>query len=139
VLNVNISTIVCGTACCILDMVPFSFDDDLAPVFINPPGPITYACFDEVPPIPILDYIDNCIPAGMVAGTQVAAYTNCAGGTITRTWTKTDLCANVATHVQVITISPIPVALINNPPPNVTLPCASIPPARRSASINIYK
>ncbi|MBK8625963.1 MAG: hypothetical protein IPN86_10495 [Saprospiraceae bacterium] len=61
-------------------------------------------------------------------GEQVDAYTNCDGGTITRTWTVTDLCGNSDTKTQVITLLPIPPALFT-PFDDVTVACNMIPPA----------
>lgn len=122
----NISSLVCTTDCCQLEMVPFSFQDSQAPVFVNPPPNITYACFDLLPPIEPLSYTDNCIPSGSVNGVQAGSFTNCNGGTITRTWTVTDICANTATHTQTITISPIPVATLTVPP-DQTVPCNLTP------------
>ncbi len=126
VLGANISSVMCGDDCCVLDMVPFSFEDDEPPVFTNPPANANYSCFGEIPPLMNLVYTDNCIPDGTVMGTEVVNYTDCAGGTLIRTWTVTDDCDNTATHVQTITLSPIPPAVLNGPA-SMNITCEQIP------------
>ena len=100
----------CNNNCCDLDEAPFSFADTDPPVIVDPPADITVACFDDIPDMPDLSYTDNCIDDGTVEGEQVDDYTNCDGGTVTRTWTVTDLCGNESSHQQIITIEAIPEA-----------------------------
>ncbi|MBK8346079.1 MAG: hypothetical protein IPL08_00030 [Saprospiraceae bacterium] len=117
----------CNTDCCTGYGTIF-FCRHTTTVFVNPPPNISYTCFEEIPAIQNLSYTDNCDAPGSVAGTQTSSYTNCNGGTLTRTWTKTDLCGNPASYTQTITILPIPPATISGPP-NITINCVDIPSA----------
>jgi hypothetical protein len=122
----NVSTLTCATDCCILDEYTFSFTDNIPPVFENPPGDLTLACYDLLTPIQPLGFTDNCDSPGNVNGTQTGSFTNCLGGVLTRTWTKTDTCGNTATHVQTITINSIPIATIQAPD-DITVSCINTP------------
>ena len=124
----NMNTINCSSDCCVSDVEFFSFQDLVAPVFTNPPANANYTCFGEIPLMMNLAYTDNCMPDGTVMGTEVGNYTNCAGGSLTRTWTITDICGNTKTHVQTITLLPIPPAVINGPA-SMNITCEQIPAA----------
>ncbi|MBK9257768.1 MAG: gliding motility-associated C-terminal domain-containing protein [Saprospiraceae bacterium] len=127
----NISSVACSTPsnCCATTTLSLNFQDNQAPVFTNAPPNATYNCYLNVPVMADLAWTDNCVPPGTVMGTEVNNITdNCIGGTITRTWTVTDGCGNAATHVQTITVQPIPVAQFDGPA-SATIPCSQIPPA----------
>jgi hypothetical protein len=126
VVGQNISSIIsgCDLSCCEIASVPFSFSDNVPPLFINPPPNIIVDCIDNVPPMSALNYLDNCLALGSQNGIESGNYGNC-GGSIFRTWTVTDLCNNTATYVQTITIQePMPAAFIN-PPVDITVSCPS--------------
>ncbi len=57
----------------------------------------------------------TCLISGSIAPTQSSSYTSCAGGSITLTYTGTDVCGNALNAQHVITVTP-PAA------PVVTLP-----------------
>lgn len=114
--------------CCELEPVTIEFIDTVSPVITGRPPDATYSCFIDIPPMPELSYTDNCLPAGMVMGVQDGEFTNCEGGTITRTWTVTDLCGNTDEEVQTIILSPVPEALFT-PFQDVTVSCDMFPPA----------
>ncbi len=123
--NINSIITACNATCCELASAPFSFTDNVAPVFSASPPDLTFSCIDDVPPMPTLSYTDNCISPGTITGVQVNNYTNC-GGSITRTWTITDQCNNTATEVQTITLTPVPPATFT-PFPDVTVTCDNFP------------
>jgi len=116
------------STCCELVSAPFSFSDTAPPVLAAAPPNITVSCFLDIPTMPMLSYTDNCIPSGSVDGVQDDNYTECDGGTITRTWTVTDICDNSAERIQTITLLPVPVATFT-PFADVTVSCNNFPPA----------
>ncbi|MBK8701336.1 MAG: hypothetical protein IPN29_18040 [Saprospiraceae bacterium] len=100
--------------------------------FVNPPADVTVTC-DLVPASAPVLAIKNNGPAGcnidqMVTPVQSGNGTIC-GGTITYTWTFTDVCNRTTTHTQTITIIPMPPAQFVNPPANITVSCDMIPAA----------
>lgn len=98
--------------------------------FTNPPGNITITCADIPTTHPNLDYTNGLSGACLIAGTTTPVVTGSAdlcGGTITRTWSFTDVCGRQTQHVQTITVTPVPVAAFVNPPASITVDCANIP------------
>ncbi len=112
----------CGTPITYVQNITLIDTED--PVFTDPPGPITFTCISEVPDAPNLVWTDNCDGTGDVPAGEVDATDACLGGTITRNWIYTDDCGNPVTHMQVITIDPIPdVVWTSMLPPDVTITC----------------
>jgi hypothetical protein len=98
--------------------------------FINPPADITVTC-DAIPSsTPDLAYTNNtsgaCEIAGMVSATVSGMGDEC-GGDIINMWEFTDQCGRTITHVQTISITPIPEAAFLNLPPDQTVACNAIP------------
>jgi gliding motility-associated-like protein len=89
--------------------------DLIAPVFAAAPTAVTVACSADVPAMTNLAYTDNCDPAGSVAGTDGALVGGACGGTITRTWSFTDLCGNTSTTTQIITVDDNTLPTASNP------------------------
>jgi len=77
--------------------------DNTPPVFTNPPADISVDCIAQVPVMGPLDYTDDCSPGGTIVGVETGPSGNPL--TITREWTVTDDCGNVATETQIITIT----------------------------------
>jgi gliding motility-associated-like protein len=75
-----------------------------------------------------LTWTDNCDGTGNVTGTDAPLNGTTCGGTITRTWTYTDLCGNVATATQIITIDDN-IAPTGTAPANIVVYCPSDVPA----------
>jgi len=117
----------CSSSCCELLEEEFSFEDDEAPTFLNPPDDEMYECINLVPDMEDLEFEDNCLANGFVEGEEDGAQDVCDGGTITRTWTVEDSCGNIAEHIQTITVDPLVEADWVDPPANETVDCNTIP------------
>ncbi|MFZ1705285.1 MAG: hypothetical protein WAT79_13135, partial [Saprospiraceae bacterium] len=121
------SNVNCTVSCCDIASAPFSFAEEGSINFIDAPPDISVDCIDDAPPLMPLDWTSICSGNGSSPGTQTqGSYTPCAGGTITRTWIATDGCGVEHSHVQQITIDPIPVAQYDNPPADLTIPCSAL-------------
>lgn len=74
---------------------------------------------------------DNCDPAPVVGYSDSAAAGSCPQElVITRTWTATDACSNVASLDQIITVDDSTAPQFSTTPPNVTIECkTSLDPA----------
>ncbi len=116
----------CNSCFCDIDMGVLTFEDTEIPVFDEPPGDMTFVCFDELPPMEALNYGDNCMDPGTVDGVEEGSHTICDGGSYTRTWTIVDSCGNVAEHVQNITIEIVPPAIFLDIPDDENLSCADL-------------
>jgi gliding motility-associated-like protein len=81
-----------------------TIDDNVAPALAAPPANVTVECETAVPAMVNVNWTDNCDGAGSIAGVDGPLVGGNCGGTITRTWTYTDVCGNVATVNQTITI-----------------------------------
>ncbi len=127
VIGNNINDIDCDEECCDIECETVSFEDDEVPEFPNAPGNLTLTCADLIPAMEDQEWTDNCDGSGMVPGTETGSATLCDGGTLTRTWEYTDVCDNVGTHVQTITVEPTPPPAFDNPPGDETLDCDNIP------------
>ena len=100
------------------------------PVFVDPPGDITYDCIDEVTAAVDLIWNSNCGGTGSTIAVEMDNTDACLGGTIIRTWNYTDPCDQSANHVQTITINPVPQVLwISVLPPSIDVICGeALPP-----------
>ncbi len=113
----------CTAECCYLDEVDITFEDTEDPEFPNPPADETIDCAEDIIEDEEVTWTDNCAGTGTVIPVVVENYTNCDGGTVTRTWTFTDSCANNVEHIQTITIDPIALPEFISPPADSTIDC----------------
>jgi gliding motility-associated-like protein len=111
-----------------------TINDTQVPVFVAPPASVSVQCATDVPAMTTLSWTDNCTGAGSVAGTDGALVGGTCGGTITRTWTYTDLCGNNATVTQIITVQDTQVPVLETPPAAVSVQCATDVPAMTTLS-----
>jgi gliding motility-associated-like protein len=92
--------------------------DTQAPVMDPPPAAATVECVGDIPPPAMLGYTDNCDAPGSVMSTDGPLVGGGCGGTVTRTWTATDICGNVSVAAtQTFTV-------MDNTPPTAGTPTA---------------
>jgi gliding motility-associated-like protein len=99
------------------------------PILAAAPANVTVECVGDVPAMTNLTWTDNCDGTGSVAGTDGALVGGSCGGTITRTWTYTDVCGNIGTVSQTITINDNTAPTASNPTTITLDPTQSIPAA----------
>lgn len=103
--------------------------DTEAPVLIGLEADSTISCA-AIPGAPTIQAQDNCDPSPFVAMNETFTAGNCIGeGTLTRVWTATDACGNMASATQVLLIRDTEAPLFNNPPADLTVSCQNIPGA----------
>ncbi|MBK7426628.1 MAG: hypothetical protein IPI60_06185 [Saprospiraceae bacterium] len=95
--------------------------------FINAPADIILNCLEAVSfSVPDLSYSNgengSCDISGFIPGILSGTFDEC-GGTQTITWTFTDPCGRVISHVQNVSIEPTSAASFVNPPADITLTC----------------
>ena len=113
----------CVANCCYTDDVDITFEDDVDPVFTVEPPDETIDCAEDIIDDEELTWTDNCAGTGTVIPTVVENYTNCDGGTVIRTWTFTDSCANNVEYIQTITIDTIAISVFISPPADSIIDC----------------
>jgi len=117
-------TVTCSTTVTVLTPVQATF--------ATAPGNVTVAC-GAIPPLVSLAYTNGtatggCGINGSVMPVRSGSYTVC-GGTLTDTWTFTDLCNRTITASRTITVNPAAAATFSNTPGNITLAaCATALP-----------
>jgi hypothetical protein len=104
--------------------------DTTAPVFVSVPADMTVEC-DNVPAFEEASATDNCSDVTITYSetsepAEIMMEMPC-GEIITRTWTATDECGNVATATQVVTIVDTTAPELVGVPANVTVECDEIP------------
>ncbi|WP_298346066.1 gliding motility-associated C-terminal domain-containing protein, partial [uncultured Algibacter sp.] len=106
-------------------------DDTTAPV-LTLPANVTAQCSDDLSTTAfgVATAIDNCDSNPVIAFTDVITNGSCSGDfTITRTWTATDACGNVASGNQIISTqdTTTPEFDQTNLPGDIVVECNSIP------------
>ena len=96
-------------------------EDITAPTFAGLPGASAVECIGDVPAMIDLTWNDNCDGTGVVTGSDASNGNTCPE-TITRTWTYTDACGNIATVSQIITVDDTIDPTATDPSPQVGLP-----------------
>ena len=100
-----------------------SVGDNESPVFANVPKDVTLTCADPLPSNQPTA-TDKCDPIVQVVQTEVKIDGNCPSAyVLTRTWTATDDCGNVATVKQTISVGDNEGPVFANIPADVTLAC----------------
>ncbi|MFV5690374.1 beta strand repeat-containing protein, partial [Flavobacterium sp. ZT3R25] len=94
------------------------------------PGNITVAC-GSVPAASTITFSNGLNGGCLISGTSnlstFSATPNACGGTVTETWTATDICGRTVTAVsRTITVSPAALPTMTAPG-NITVACGSIP------------
>jgi len=105
--------------------------DNIKPVFTSVPGNVTLNCTQAIPPVGTATASDAC--GGNVTVTYLGAWNmnaSCPGNyQIMRQWKATDVCGNVTTAAQIISIEDKTAPTFTNFPNNVTIQCSQAPPA----------
>lgn len=103
------------------------------PIFSNVPANVTVQCHQVPPPAQNVTAAPTCCgnPNVTITYNEVKKLGNICGDdyTLTRTWTATDACGNVATATQVVKVIDTVPPVFVNPPGEVTVECSSIPSA----------
>src|SRR5690606_28315516 len=97
--------------------------DNVAPVFGQLPAPSTVAC-PAVPEFAEPTVSDNCGGTVNLTSSDSTTPGVCEGTyTVTRTWTATDACGNIATAQQSITVTDTTAPVITAQATNLTVEC----------------
>jgi hypothetical protein len=79
--------------------------DNTPPTILGVPAD---TCATSLPPVPLVKAVDDCSNVGLSVGMSQTGPIICDGGTYyIRTWTATDLCGNVSTVSQQISIGDV--------------------------------
>jgi gliding motility-associated-like protein len=106
----------------------FTIVDSQAPVFTYVPADVTVNC-NTIPEVGTPVATDACSTSVTINYLgEVRTDGNCTDTyTLTRTWTATDDCGNVATATQVINVQDITAPEFTYVPANVTVECDAVP------------
>ncbi|MFV8328494.1 gliding motility-associated C-terminal domain-containing protein, partial [Flavobacterium sp. ZS1P14] len=119
------ATDVCGNTASKSQVI--TVQDKTAPVLSLAPADITVEC-SAVPATATLTATDNCDADPKVTFKEVKTEGNCASNyKLTRTWTATDVCGNIASKSQVITVQDKTAPVIAALPSASTISCPAIP------------
>ncbi|MFN3753887.1 hypothetical protein, partial [Flavobacterium sp.] len=97
--------------------------DVTAPVIAELPAASTISC-PAVPEFAQATATDECGSAFELTFADVTTNTNCAGSySVTRTWTATDACGNIATASQTINVQDVTAPVINTQASDIVVEC----------------
>lgn len=134
----DISTYDCVDNCCDLEMETISFEDNMAPFWVDiPPHPnfpspgvnVMFFCVEEIPLALDAEYGDNCIANGFVEADDTDFTDPCLGGTYHRRWEVGDSCfmpIGIASE-YIITVEPTAEADYIDPPTDYMTTCDNVP------------
>ena len=91
-----------------------------------------------IPAAPTLTATTTCVTGGAtVAFAQNRTDGPCTHAySLRRVWTATDACGNLASHVQVVTVTDSQAPIIAGVPANVTVPATAVPPAPTASAVD---
>lgn len=115
----------CGNASAFIQNIYVT--DSTAPVLMNVPSNATITCGSEIPAATLLA-TDNCTPVLSVEMTESITWEGCTQ-TISRIFSTYDLCGNVATATQVITVTDDEAPVLSGMPEDIEVSCGDIPAA----------
>lgn len=96
----------CLMGCCDIVVLEISFDNEVPPVFIDPPEDLTLDDVELMTDLSTLGWTDICGGSGMIMGVETGSSDLCEGGMFTRIWMVMDGCGNLSSHEQTIVILP---------------------------------
>ena len=114
-----------------------TLEDDQAPTISGVGPDMTIEC-DETPVFSNPSASDNCDNDVVLTSEDTTEEDNCAGGSVTRTWTATDDCGNTSTASQTITFEDTTPPVFVNVPSDITIDCedGTADPGTATASDN---
>ncbi|MBI1266718.1 MAG: hypothetical protein GC193_04705 [Cryomorphaceae bacterium] len=95
--------------------------DEVAPVIFNAPADVTVEC-GQIPE-PSIDFEDGCFTNDVSMSVADVEFSGACQPTVQRTYTLTDPCGNVTTHIQYITVIDTQAPVFTNAPANLVLQC----------------
>ena len=128
----------CGNSTTITSTYIIRIVDTAPPVITNVPAAITYNCASEVPvgQTTSVTVHDACSEFVTVTVTDVTTTGSCANKfTINRVWTAIDVCENITTATQVITVNDQTKPTFDQFPSDITVSCSSEVPAANTSSV----
>ena len=120
-----IATDECGNT--LDEIVQLNISDNEAPVFVSVPDDITVNCGDV--PEPVYEVEDDCSSAEVVVDVTDNLVSGACLNTIQRTFTATDACGNVTTHVQYIQQIDTEAPVFQNEPEDISILCGAEVPS----------
>ena len=131
-------TDLCGNSTTITSTYIIKIEDKIAPAITNVPLATTYSCGSDVPAgqISSVTVNDDCLGFVTVLVSDVTTSGSCVNKySINRIWTATDVCGNVSTATQVITVDDQTNPVIQTFPADVTVSCSGDVPAANTSSV----
>jgi hypothetical protein len=98
---------------------------DVTPPTLTAPADVTIACDADTTPAStgLATAIDDCDEAPSISADDIITHVSCPGNyTITRSWTATDTCGNIASADQVITVQDVTAPVLTMPA-DTTISC----------------
>ncbi len=112
----------CGNVAVVVQTITVT--DLVAPVIAGVPAPVTVSCDAVIPAFAVATVSDNCDAAPVMSFVDATVPGLCPQSyTLTRTWTATDACGNVAVAVQTITVTDLVAPVISALPAPSTINC----------------
>jgi hypothetical protein len=102
-------------------------EDIQEPTIIGVPDDITIDCLDDIPAVTVVA-IDNCTVEPEITLIATTEDFGC-GSVFTRRWIATDECGNLASEIQVITISDLFAPTLSDYPADLVINCGESVPA----------
>ncbi len=117
----------CGNTTIFIGYLTIS--DNQAPTLVGVPADVTLDPCTAIPAAANVTATDACDPSVTVDFLETTTGPHC-NQTITRTWTATDDCGNMASASQAITIVDNQAPIFSNVPADITAECPNIPPVQ---------
>lgn len=109
-------------------------EDNTPPVFTSALSNVVLGCGDDLPPA-VAEASDNC--SDVTIGVNDLVIANACGELIQRTFTASDACGNVATHVQIIERIDQNAPMFIFAPADMTIDCsAPVPPVVHAEAVD---
>ena len=102
--------------------------DTSPPLFVDPPTSLIVYCVEDIPPVPDIEYFDECSDIDQVIFKENPLTDFCGEG-LRRTWAVFDACGNMAIHTQDIEVNDMIAPTVVSTPADTTISCGEdLPP-----------